>query len=150
MGIIGGTTTTYSFTDLSGAVAHPLLGAYTFNGKGVGELTVTMTGERTVHDVAADGSVMVSKIAGNNGAISVITQQTSDIHKWLLAAYNFLINSDASEWAKMAATLRNLSDGTSHLATGLSFQKVPDKSYQAQGQRVTWVLMAANIQSLTM
>ena len=50
----------------------------------------------------------------------------------------------------MAALLRNVTDGTSHMITGLSFMKVPDKSYQAQGQQLTWVLMAADIQSVTM
>jgi hypothetical protein len=141
--------TTYSFLDLSGALAHPSFGAYLFTGEGVGEVQVAMTTEKTAHDTAADGAIMVSKIAGDNGTITIQCQQTSAVHKYLLSAYNFLKNADTSEWAKMAATLRNVSDGTSHIATGISFQKVPDKSYQAQGQKVSWVLMCADIQSLT-
>jgi hypothetical protein len=144
-----GRTTTYSFSDLSGAIAHEKLGAYSFNGQGVGNVTVSMATVRTVHDVAADGSIMVSKMAGDNGTISISCQQTSDIHKWLLWAYNDLINQDTSEWAKMAATLRNVSDGTSHIATGISFSKIPDKAYAAQGAQVVWTLMAADIQSVT-
>ena len=141
--------TTYSFLDLGGAVAHPALGAYTFSGQGVGKVTVAMATERTVHDVAADGSVMVSKIAGENGTVTIEAQQTSDVHKWLLAAYNAIKVADISAWAQMAMTLRNTSGGTSHIITGISFQKVPDKPYDKQGQMVSWVLMAADIQSIT-
>lgn len=142
-------TTTYSFLDLAGALAHPTVGAYLFTGAGVGEVNVTMATEKTTHDVAADGSVMVSKVAGNNGTITIHAQQTSDLHKWLLDWYNALLLGPVSDWAMTAATLRNSSDGTSHVATGMSPQKIPDKAYQAQGQKVTWVLMAADIQSMT-
>jgi hypothetical protein len=145
---MAGATTTYSFLDLSGAIAHPLMGAYTFSGEGAGEVRVSMLTDKTVHDVAADGTVMVSKVAGNNGSISITCQQTSNLHKWLMAWYNLLMFSDTTQWAETAATLRNTSDGTSHIVNGISPQKVPDKSYQSQGQRVTWVLMAADIQSL--
>lgn len=141
-------TSTYSFLDLSGAIAHPLFGAFVFTGEGAGEVSVSMATERTAHDLAADGSVMVSKLAGRNGTITVSAQQTSDLHKWLLAWFNFLELADTSEWAKTAVTLRNTADGTSHFANGVSPQKVPDKPYQAQGQRVTWVLMAAEIINL--
>lgn len=140
--------TTYSFLDLSGAVAHPGVGAYTFTGEGVGSVVVSMTTEKTAHDVAADGSVMVSKIAGNNGTVTVTCQQTSNIHKWLMAWYNYLILADTDEWAQTSALLRNTSDGTSHVISGISPQKVPDKTYQSQGQNVSWVLMAADIQSV--
>ena len=142
------TTSTYSFLDLSGAVAHPTFGAYTFNGQGVGSVSVSMATDRSSHDIAADGSIMVSKIAGNNGSVTIECQQTSNIHKWLLAWFNFLVISDTSEWAKTTALLRNTSDGSSHVISGISPQKVPDKPYQAQGQRVTWTLLAADVQNL--
>jgi len=144
-----GETTTYSFTDLSGALAHPDLGAYIFTGEGVGQIMVTMSTDKSAHNVAADGTIMVSKIAGHNGQIQIQCQQTSAIHKWLLAAYNALYLGDTDAWAQMAATIRNTSDGTSHVVTGASFQKAADKTYAAQGGMVTWTLFAADIQSLS-
>lgn len=140
--------TTYSFLDLSGALVHPSLGAYIFTGQGVGQVTVTMTQERTAHSLGADGTVMVSKMAGHNGQIQIQCQQTSKVHKWLTAAENAVYIADTDQWASMTATLRNTSDGTTHIITGMSFGKVPDKVYQAEGQMVTWTLWAANIQSL--
>jgi len=140
--------TTYSFLDLSGAISQSSLGAYTFTGEGVGEITVSMATDRTVHDTAADGSVMVSKVAGDSGHLTVSCQQTSTVHKWLLAWYNYLVAAGTDEWASTTMLLNNTTDGTSHVITGVSPQKVPDKAYQAQGQRVSWVLMAASISSI--
>ena len=140
--------TTYSFLDLSGALVHPSLGAYIFTGQGVGQVTVSMDTERTAHNVGADGTVMVSKMAGHNGKVTIQCQQTSNVHKWLTAAENAVYIADTDQWASMTATLRNTSDGTTHIITGMSFGKVPDKVYQAEGQMVTWTLWAANIQSL--
>lgn len=145
---------TYSFKDLSGAFAHPLAGAYTFAGQiGLGQITFTMATERTTHDVSADGSVMVSYIAGDNGSISIECQQTSDLHNFLLNWYNLCKTNadlgDVSEWASAALTVRSLVGATTHVCRGISPAKNPDKAYAAQGGKVTWNLMAADIQALT-
>lgn len=140
--------TTYSFLDLAGSIAHPTYAPFIFTGKGIGSVNVGMDTEKTVHDPAADGVIMVSKIAGENGRITIECQQTSDVHKYLLGLYNYLNNAGTDQWAAMVLALRNTSDGTSHAARGVSFQKVPDKPYQAQGQKISWVLMAAEIINL--
>lgn len=81
---------TYSFLDLSGSISHPTIGSYLFTGEGVGDINISMSTDRSAHDVASDGSVMVSKIAGNNGTITITAQQTSPLHFWLLDWYNTL------------------------------------------------------------
>jgi hypothetical protein len=148
-----GETTTYSFKDLNGSIVHSLLGAYEFNGAGVGSVHVAMATEKTNHKVASDGSVMVSYMAGNNGTIAVVCQQTSRLHKYLMAGFNALKNAaeqgNVGAWASMSMLLRNTATGTSHMATGVSFQKMADQPYEAQGSDVTWNLMAANIESMT-
>lgn len=137
--------TTYSFEDLGGAIYHPLMAPYQFTGEGVGSIEIRMTNDRTAHDLAADGSIMVSKLPGNNGQISVNCQQTSALHRWLLKLYNTLVSQSADNWAIITIAMMNVTDGTSHMATGVSFGKKADKSYQAQGQRVTWTLWAIDI-----
>lgn len=139
---------TYSFTDLAGSISHPTLGAYLFDGTGVGSVTIAKATDRTAHDIAADGSVMVSKIAGNNGTVTIEVQQTSAIHKWLLVWFNALWQMPTSEWASTSMTLRNAATGTRHIISGISPQKEPDTPYQAQGQHVTWTLMCAEITNL--
>jgi hypothetical protein len=36
-------------------------------------------------------------------------------------------------------------DGSSHIATGVSFEIVPPKVYGKEGQMLTWILAAAKI-----
>ncbi len=141
-------TTTYSFTDLSGSINHETVGNYIFTGEGVGEINVSKTQERSAHDTAADGSIMISKMAGNNGTITINCQQTSPLHFWLLAWFNTLWQLPTNQWATTQVLLRNATTGGSHIASGVSPQKEADVPYQIQGQRVTWALMAADIQNI--
>jgi Protein of unknown function (DUF3277) len=148
----GSVGTTYSFKSLVGVLNNPVFGVtlpLTGGNIGVGDFTVTMTTERTTHDVAADGTVMPSYVAGDNGALSINVQETSLLHSALLALYNQAVNAanndDVSGWAATTISFRFLIDNSQHLLSGVSFGKIPDKPYQAQGQRITWNLMAANV-----
>jgi hypothetical protein len=143
--------TTYSFKDLTGAFVHPLTGSFILGGGdvGLGQISISMTTDRTVQDVAADGGVMVSYIAGDNGTVAVETQQTSDLHAFLLNWFNACKtaadNGDVSNWAAASISIRNLLDGSTHTMLGVSPGKVPDKVYQSQGQKITWTLPAARV-----
>ena len=144
-------STTYSFKSLSGAFIHPLVGSYPIGGGnvGMGQLTIAMTTDRSSQDVAADGSVMISYIAGDNGTISIEVQQTSDLHSFLLGWFNAVKTAadlgNVSLWAAAAFSVRSNLDGASHTMTGLSPGKVPDKTYASQGGKITWSLPCARI-----
>ena len=56
---MSGQTTTYSFDDVDVVFTHPGIGQYVVSGTGVGSISVTMQTDKTSHDVAADGSVMI-------------------------------------------------------------------------------------------
>jgi hypothetical protein len=143
---------TYSFKDLVGTLTNSVFGVslpLTGGNLGLGSVTITMATERTVHEVAADGTVMPSYVAGANGEISLEVQQTSPLHHELLNLYNLCVQAanqdDVSGWAATALAFRTLLDGATHLLSGVSFSKIPDKPYHAHGQNVTWRLMAANV-----
>ena len=136
---------TYSFLDVVGSIHCDLLDDYTFTGKGVGSITISKSTERTQHDIAADGSVMVSKIAGNNGTVTIEVQQTSPLNIWLNKWFQTLWNSKTSKWADTTILIQNTHLGTSHVCMGVSPSKEPDTPYQSQGGRVTWQLMCADI-----
>lgn len=140
---------TYSFSDLVGTMSSPSIGSYTFTGKGIGEMTITYAAERSVDDVAADGSVMRSKIANNTGTCTIQVQQTSDLQKYLIDWFNYLVSASTSEWVNTSITIRSLTMNRTHILTGVSPQKIGDQPYQAQGQRVTWTLMACDVQTLS-
>lgn len=140
--------TTYSFSDVEAIISHPGVGQYSMQGEGIGSITVSMSGDLTSHDVAADGVVMVSKIDQTNGTITINAQQTSSLHRWLLKYTNYVKSADTSEWAEGSITIRAPYMKETLIATGVSPQKLPDKPYQQQGQQVAWTLMAAKIQQL--
>lgn len=136
---------TYSFEDVSIVISHPSMGQLIINGEGIGSITTSMATEKTAHDVAADGSVMISKIAGENGTIALTMQQTSPAHKWMRNWYNHIRTADASEWASGKITVRSPVMQDLIRAKNVSPQKRADRVYQAQGQLVTWNLMAGQI-----
>lgn len=140
--------TTYSFTDLVGSIVHPSIKPFVFTGEGVGSISVAKSTERSAHDVAADGSIMVSKIAGNNGTVTIECQQTSPLHFWLQDWFNQLWDLPTDQWAETQILLKNTVTKGTHIVTGVSPQKEADMPYQSQGQRVTWTLMAADIQNI--
>jgi hypothetical protein len=146
---------TYSFKDLVGVLTNSVFGVtipLTGGNIGFGSMTITMATERTVHDVAADGTVMGSYIAGDNGTVDMEIQQTSPLHHELLALYNLCVtaanNEDVSGWLSTNISFRTILDGSTHVLTGVSFGKIPVKPYQAAGQKVRWALMAANVVNL--
>lgn len=143
--------TTYAFKDLVGALNHPLLGAtlpIAGGNIGIGQIVIRMVTQRTEHLVAADGVVMPSYLSGANAEVSLEMEQTSGLHKALLALYDLVETAaqlgDVSNWATMTISLRTVLDGSGHFMQGVSFQKITDKPYAARGQMVTWVLMAAD------
>ena len=136
---------TYSFEDVTCSFEHPGVGAASSTGAGVGSISIAMANDKTTHDVAADGVVMISKIAGSNGTVSLSVQQTSQIHKYFMKWYNYVTTAPASEWAGMTITIKSNNLGDSTTCVGVSPQKLADRPYQAQGQQVTWNLMSAEI-----
>jgi hypothetical protein len=146
---------TYSFKDTSGAFTNPLLPApIVFAGQiGMGRFVVNMHTPRSILDTAADGTIMPTYAAGNSGQISIEVQQTSILHALLLDLYNNLVLAgdagDPSAWAAGQITLRNTAVGNQHVLTGVAFEKKPDKPYEAQGTRITWVLLACDVTETT-
>lgn len=140
-------TTVYSFADVTFILSHPAVGQYTFTGTGVGSIAITRSTDVTQHDLAADGTVMVSKILVKNGVAALSIQQTSEGHAFLKRWLAYITEAPTSEWAKASAVLRCPAQGETITLNGVSPQKSADVTYQAAGQQVTWNLMAAEIVS---
>jgi hypothetical protein len=141
---------TYAFKNVVGAFTDPDVGAFPFRGQeGVKQLTVYNAIDRTVHDVAADGTVMVSYVSGASGALEIETQQQSSLHQFLVNWANIKFtqaeNLDAANFAAAAVKIQDLLSGAIHTLTGVSPMKIPDKGYGASGAAVTWRLMCAQV-----
>jgi hypothetical protein len=136
---------TYSFSNTAVVIAPPTGAAFTLNGQGIGEITIDWINDNTAHDLAADGTVMVSKITAANANFTVTAQQTSNLHQYLRGLFNALYQGPANQWAATTITITSL-DGSfdNVILTGVSFAKQATQPFQAQGQMVSWNMMAAN------
>jgi hypothetical protein len=140
-------TTTYSFTDNTVNIQHPSIGQLSLQGEGLGSIAVSKATDRTAHDLAADGNVLISKIAGENGSIALSMQQNTYAESWLQNYFNYIKdpNTPASEYALATIVIREKLTGMTTYCSGVAPQKEPDDSKQAQGQQRVWNLMAARI-----
>jgi hypothetical protein len=145
---------TYSFKALTGVLTNPVFGVtlpLTGGNIGAGKFTIEMSTERTVQDIAADGTVMPSYISANNGTLAVEVQESSVLHSDLLDLYNQAIlaaeSDDVEGWAAMVVSFRMMTDGSQHTLSGVSFSKVPGKPYESAGQKITWMLQACDVQN---
>ena len=146
--------TLYSFADVVGSITNPVIPVpFIFSGQiGVGHFTVGYTTVRSQMDVSADGAVMISSILGNNGHFSVEAQQTSSVHAFLFDLFNLLTTAqqlgDVSNWAATQVVINAIVNKTTHILTGVCFEKPPDTPYGSQGARITWPLLAANVATI--
>jgi len=143
--------TVYSFLDLSGIITHPDIGeSFPLTGQGVGHIAITMNEDKTYQEISVHGDVIIGVIPGaESGKVEISCQQTSNMHKFLLHTYQTIKgSSDVKSWGRMVAYLKNICDGSEHHIKGLTFGRIPEKRYSAQGDMVLWSLNAADIISL--
>jgi hypothetical protein len=138
---------TYSFADCILVLTFPS-GGGVISGAGIGDVTIAMAQDRTAMAPAADGNIMISKIAGNHGTVTLNIQQTSPAHLLLLGLYNAQVISPALLWAGGTGLFRDVVGTKTYNFVGLCFQKRGDHGYGAQGAMVTWPFMVADIQAV--
>ena len=136
---------TYGFKDLSVVLSHPAMGQIEIYGTGAKSITFAKSNDVSTHDVAADGSVMTSKIEAQNGTVTIVVQQTSEAHKWFTRLYNYLQVAPLREWAAMSLLATASDMQVTHEGTGMSIQKRPDAPYQSQGGEMSWTFLATEL-----
>jgi len=135
-------------------MVHPLIDPIQVAGTsalGLNKITVRMLQDQTSTKVGGDGAVIISAIPGDQGEIDVEVWQTSTLHQQFLAWYNQCKaardQGDVSVWAGAKVVVWNAVDGSKHIAIGVAPKKIPDKTYEAEAQTITWTLVCADITS---
>ena len=141
--------TVYSFKDYTVSIAS-IAGVYNTEGSGIGNASVTMSTAKSSHNVSADGTVMTSKIAGDNGMVSITCQQVSDLNTWFTKLYNLKKLAPSGSWNSTQISITNKVQKEVLVAIGCSFEKLPDKPIQAEGQMITWNFLSTNISQLAL
>ena len=137
--------TTYGFKDLSVTMAHPAMGQIEIYGTGAKSITFAMANDVSSHDVAADGSVMTSKIEAQNGTVTIVVQQTSEAHKWFTKLHNYLNAGHLSEWAEISLIATGSHMRVTHEGSKMSIQKRPEAPYQSQGGEMSWAFLVSEL-----
>ncbi|GHU70617.1 hypothetical protein FACS1894184_16310 [Clostridia bacterium] len=133
---------TYSFSELSFVLAHPVVGQMQCMGESIGSVSVPRANDYSAHLVAHDGSVMTTKIVTRNGSLSFTVHQDCRLNYWLWDAFNHLEQAYADpEWAEWSGRIENQTTHEVTTFSNASIQKPPDISYQQQGQDVTWTFL---------
>lgn len=138
-------TFVYSFEDTTCIISHPNFGTYSAYGSGIGSLAVSYSNDVTAHDVAADQTVVVSKMVRRNGTVTFNVTQASDFNSWLRRFASFIEDADSDQFALATITIQNKTTGDSYYCTGVSHRKKADNNFQSQAQERSWEMMCANI-----
>jgi len=136
---------TYAFEDVNCVLSHPSVGSYSFNGKGVGSVTVARANDVTQHDVAADGSVMASKVRTKNGTITLVVQQTCAGAIYLRKLNAYLETAHSSEWTRAVCSITSKEQNVNISCSGVSPQKTPDAAFAQAGAQISFAYMAQSI-----
>lgn len=139
------TYSTYAFEDVDVIVSHPSVGSYSFNGAGMGSITIAKANDVTQHDVAADGSVMASKIRTGNGTVTIAVQQTSVGAAFLKKLNAYVETADSSEFTRTTISVVAKKQGVNITCTGVSPQKSPDAGFAQAGAQISFAYMAQRI-----
>jgi Protein of unknown function (DUF3277) len=142
--------TTYAYKSIVGSFSDPDVGVYPFAGQeGIKHVTIGSATDRTAHDTASDGTVMVSYVSGASGYAEFECQQNSSLNQflvnWANAKFTESEGGGAQFFAAASIKIVDLLSGANHTLTGVSPLKIPDKPYGPSGASVTWRLMAANV-----
>ena len=135
-----------SLPDCKSVRYHPDVGTANLHQCGMGKIVVSAAGDLTSHTMTADGYIVVNKLKTTNGTITLEVQQTSVgddfLRRW-------------ARWARSTASPNRIALGTltiydavagfTVVCTGVSLQKVPDRTFDRTGTNLTYTLLATTI-----
>ena len=136
----------YSFPDIKAVIYHEDIGQCSLHESGLGKITVSAAGDLSSHTTTADGYVIVNRLKSTNGTITLEVPQNSIgddfLRRW-------------ARWARSTASPNRIALGTltiydavagfTVVCTGVSLQKVPDRTFDRTGTNLTYTLLATTI-----
>lgn len=136
----------YSFLDTFCTLTGPNGVIPLGSGSGVAEegITVEMAGDKNTQTVGADGEVMNSLHAANNGMITVRLLKTSPFNALLSAMYIEQRQSSLI-WGRNVIVVSNITRGDVITATSCAFKKFPTVVYAKEGPMNEWIMDAGKI-----
>lgn len=131
---------TYSFLNISCAVAGPGLAANLGAGASVSEegITIEAVEDKNQMTIGADGKGQHSLLATDAAKITVRLLKTSPINALLMAAFDAQSISSAL-WGQNVFTIVDSARGDTTIAQSCAFTKKPAINYKKEGDLLEWV-----------
>ena len=159
----------YSLPDCKSVLYHPDVGTANLHQCGMGKIVVSAAGDLTSHTTTADGYIVVNKLKTTNGTVTLEVPQNSGyivVNK--LKTTNGTVTLEVPQnsvgddflrrwarWARSTASPNRIALGTltiydavagfTVVCTGVSLQKVPDRTFDRTGTNLTYTLLATTI-----
>lgn len=135
----------YSFKDTSVVVNHPDVGQYVLSDGGMGRIVISYTAEKSSHTQTSNGHIVVNRLAGQNGTITLEVPQSSPADAYMIKLLNYLGRCNASRFALGTITIRDTLFALTVEATGVTPQKTPDRTYDSASAMQSYAMLAAEI-----
>ena len=136
----------YSLPDCKSVLYHPDVGTLNLHQGGMGRIVVSSAGDLTSHTTTADGFIIVNKLKTTNGTVSIEVPQNSIsddfLRKWARWAKS---SNSPNRIALGTLTIYDAVNGTTVVCTGVSLQKVPDRTFDRTATSLTYILLATTI-----
>ena len=136
----------YSLPATRAVLSHPDVGTANLHQCGRGKISVSASGDLTSHTTTADGYVVVNKLKNTNGTITLEIPQNS-VGDWFLRRWaNWQKNSqDPSRIALGTLVIQDVAGGFSVSCTGVTLQKVPERTFDRTATNLVVTLLATTI-----
>ena len=109
-------------------------------------MIVSYSGDLSTHTASADGTVIVNKLKADNGIITLEVPQNSIADNFLRKWCKYLRNTSRPEYFMLSTlTITDQAGGFTLLCTGVTPQKIPDRTFDRSSTNLTYTLLAASI-----
>lgn len=140
------TPTVWSFNDCVTTITSDYSAEpFVFEGSGADSITFDKGQGRATTQVAADGHVVFSSIAGEQGTVTIESQQTSQLHQYLQSLYNKSRTGASSKRASlMIDSVNNISGDRVVCSYGI-FAGEPAAANSKEVQNRSWQILFADV-----
>ena len=136
----------YSLADTKVVLSHPNVGQCPLHQGGAGKLVISMSGDISSHTSTARGDTVINRMRSENGVVTIEIPQNSAADNFLRKWVRYLTNVQASsKFPKSTLTITDQAGKFTIHCTGVTPQKVPDRTYDRSSTNVTYTLLAVSI-----
>ena len=136
----------YSLADTKAVLCHPYVGTANLHLCGRGRMVISFSGDMSAHTMTADGTVIINRLKAENGIITLEVPQNSIADEFLRKWCKYLRNTARPDFFHLTTlTITDQAGGFTLVCSGVTPQKIPDRTFDRSSTNLTYTLLAASI-----